>query len=141
MLFDFAQRLLYTLRQFENWRGIMAENWQPISFDCRTFNCADACCHYGVDVFPHERAALLEAGLAVPENFTEPEVDEMGQLLYRTQTNEYGCVFLLRSRGCRLHPTGKKPSICILYPRDHEEALDSYKDGDLPCYPTMMGTE
>ncbi len=119
----------------------MAQDWQPISFDCRTFDCADACCHYGVDVFPNERQALLDAGLARAEDFIGPEQDEAGDWLYRTRTNEYGCVFLLRSRGCHLHPTGKKPSVCIIFPRDHEEAHESYQAGDLPCYPAMTGAE
>lgn len=115
----------------------MTQHWQPISFDCTTFECKDACCRHGADVFPHERDQLVQAGLARPEDFVGPELDDAGDWLFRTRTNSRGCVFLLETRGCRLHPTGKKPAVCIIFPRDVAEVHEAYQDGDLPCYPAM----
>jgi Fe-S-cluster containining protein len=94
--------------------------------------CADQCCKYGVDVEIEEYHALIEHGLATPQDFTGPEEDE-GCLLYRTALGPRGCIFLLPERGCRLHNTGFKPVVCKIFPRDAEEALEAYEDGYLPC--------
>jgi hypothetical protein len=100
---------------------------------CMTIHCEDECCRHGVDVLPEERAALIANNLASPNDFTGPQEDEVGDLLYRTQRGPRGCVFLLPTRGCRLHSSGQKPSVCKDFPRDAEEILEAYQAGDLPC--------
>jgi hypothetical protein len=102
--------------------------------DCLKVDCHDECCRYGADVYPEEYAALLEAGLATPEEFTGPEEDEEdGVLLYRTALQARGCIFLKSTRGCRLHESGKKPYVCTIFPRDEAEALEAHLDGYLSC--------
>jgi hypothetical protein len=118
----------------------MSSNESPVHPSCSDFACSDECCRYGADVFPAEREQLLNEGLASPEEFIGPEVDEEGDLLYRTVVDGRGCKFLLEKRGCRLHAAGKKPLVCIIFPRNHDEAHASYMDGDLPCYPAMFST-
>jgi hypothetical protein len=101
--------------------------------DCLKFDCHDQCCQYGVDVYPEEYVALLEAGLATAADFTGPEEEEDGTLLYRTALSARGCIFLKSTRGCRLHESGKKPCVCTIFPRDEEEALEAHLDGYLSC--------
>ena len=108
-----------------------APDLQP---DCMVYPCHQECCSEGCDVWPRERAALLTAGLAAPSDFSEPYVDDAGDTLYRTSLSAAGgCVFLLESRGCRLHSTGLKPEVCILAPRSEAEADEMQGEGMLPC--------
>ena len=100
---------------------------------CMTFNCSDDCCRYGVDVEIEEYHNLISNRLAVPKDFTGPEKDENGYLLYRTKLGPRGCIFLRPDRGCSLHNSGCKPAVCKVFPRDYEEAKEAYKDGYLPC--------
>jgi len=100
---------------------------------CLTIHCKDECCRHGVDVVPEERASLISNNLANPADFTGPRTDEEGDVLYRTQLGPRGCVFLLSARGCRLHSSGQKPSVCKEFPRDAEEIQEAYEAGDLPC--------
>jgi len=100
---------------------------------CTTFQCADKCCRYGVDVLVEEYDKLIATHLAKPSDFTGPEADEDGVMLYRTALGRRGCIFLLPKRGCRLHNTEYKPSVCLVFPRDKAEALEAYHDGYLPC--------
>jgi Fe-S-cluster containining protein len=99
---------------------------------CLSFRCTDQCCTYGADVEIEEYRLLIEHGLATPGEFTGPEEDE-GFWLYRTALGPRGCIFLLPERGCRLHNTGFKPSVCRVFPRDAAEAKEAYEDGYLPC--------
>jgi Fe-S-cluster containining protein len=101
--------------------------------DCLKFNCNDLCCSYGADVYIEEYKLLLEKGLASPDDFTGPEEEDDGTLLYRTALGPRGCIFLKSTRGCRLHESGIKPYVCNVFPRDHEEALDAYNEGYLNC--------
>jgi hypothetical protein len=101
--------------------------------DCSTFPCREECCSVGVDVWPPERERLIDAGLALESDFTGPELDE-GDLLYRTAIGARGCVFLLPTRGCRLHVTGLKPSVCSEVPRDPEEVAELAGYGMMPCH-------
>jgi hypothetical protein len=101
--------------------------------DCLNFDCNDQCCQYGADVYPEEYAALLEAGLATQTDFTGPEEEEDGTLLYRTALDKRGCIFLKPTRGCRLHESGIKPYVCTIFPRDEEEAMEAHLDGYLSC--------
>jgi Fe-S-cluster containining protein len=100
---------------------------------CLTFRCADNCCKYGADVEIEEYHNLIANRLATPGDFTGPEEDENGFLLYRTALGPRGCIFLLPERGCRLHNTAFKPDVCKVFPRDDAEALEAYEDGYLPC--------
>jgi Fe-S-cluster containining protein len=108
---------------------------------CLEINCADLCCKYGVDVLPEEYDNLISHNLAQPGEFTGPEEDEEGVLLYRTREGKRGCVFLSDTRGCRLHNTQYKPSTCLVFPRDRAEALEAYQDGYLPCIRHYLGRE
>jgi len=101
--------------------------------DCRTFLCHEECCSAGCDVWPHERARLLDAALARADDFEGPYVDDDGDELYRTALAARGCVFLNERRGCRLHTTGLKPEVCVLVPRDEDEADEMAADDMLPC--------
>jgi Fe-S-cluster containining protein len=100
---------------------------------CLQYDCADLCCKYGVDVRLDEYANLIANHLAVPGEFTGPEEDEDGVLVFRTVEGIRGCVFLSTVRGCRLHNTPFKPIVCRLFPRNEAEALEAYGDGYLPC--------
>ena len=111
------------------------EEKKSIQWDCVSFPCGDACCQYGVDVFAHERDLLISAGTAMASDFSEPDTDEDGTIMYRTQTGPRGCVFLMDGRGCRLHISGHKPSTCHVWPRDFEEAMCAAGEGYLPCFP------
>ena len=106
---------------------------QVVQPDCLTYPCHEECCSVGCDVWPHEREALLAARLAAPADFTGPDCDEDGDLLYRTALGPRGCSFLDDARGCRLHDTGLKPEVCRLVPRDADEADEMVADGMLPC--------
>ncbi len=100
--------------------------------DCRTFPCKEECCSAGVDVWPEERQLLIDANLATEADFTGPELDEE-DLLYRTTLGSRGCVFLDAQRGCRLHVTGLKPSVCVDVPRDKEEVDEMFEENMMPC--------
>jgi len=102
--------------------------------DCQRFACKDECCSVGVDVWPHERQALIDDGLAESGDFTGPALDEEGDLLYRTALGNRGCVFLQPHRGCRLHRLGRKPETCVAVPRDAAEVARLVSLGMLPCY-------
>ncbi len=108
---------------------------------CLKIDCADLCCKYGVDVLPEEYANLIAQHLAEPGEFTGPEADEDGTMLYRTVEGKRGCIFLSSTRGCRLHDTQYKPIVCQLFPRDRAEALEAFQDGYLPCINHYMGRE
>jgi hypothetical protein len=110
-----------------------SEDHSTSSPDCLKFNCRDKCCMYGADVLPEEYAILISNHLADPGEFTGPEADEDGVMLYRTVEGKRGCIFLSATRGCRLHDTPYKPSVCQLFPRDQAEAQEAYEDGYLPC--------
>ena len=84
-------------------------------------------------MFADERQRMLDNAVATPENFTGPEDDE-GDLLYRTALGPRGCVFLHPNRGCRLHGTGYKPSVCSEVPRDAEEIAELVGYEMLPCH-------
>jgi hypothetical protein len=101
--------------------------------DCSTFPCREECCSVGVDVWPEERQRMIDDGVAGESDFTGPEDDD-GDLLYRTALGPRGCVFLLPTRGCRLHDTGYKPEVCTEVPRDAEEVAELAGYGMLPCH-------
>jgi Fe-S-cluster containining protein len=101
--------------------------------DCMNFDCNDLCCQHGADVYIEEYEVLLEKGLATADQFTGPEEDDDGTMLYRTGLGPRGCIFLNPTRGCRLHASGLKPYVCNVFPRDYEEALDAYNEGYLTC--------
>jgi hypothetical protein len=101
--------------------------------DCVSYPCGEECCSAGCDVWPRERAALLERGLAREADFVGPFLDDEGDWLYRTALGERGCVFLGARRGCRLHDTGLKPEVCVLAPRDPAEAAEMVEEQMLPC--------
>lgn len=104
--------------------------------DCLSFPCHQECCSEGCDVWPREREALLAAGVATAGDFSEAYEDEEGDVLFRTALGRgglSGCIFLLPTRGCRLHSTGLKPEVCSLVPRNHAEADEMQSDGMLPC--------
>lgn len=102
--------------------------------DCMTYPCQQECCSVGCDVWPHERSALLHHQLAAEADFHGPYQDEEGDWLYRTTLGERsGCIFLAETRGCRLHATGLKPSVCIVVPRSTKEADELAREGMLPC--------
>lgn len=76
----------------------------------------------------------MAAGMAVAADFSEAYVDEEGDTLFRTSVaDRAGCVFLLPTRGCRLHSTGLKPAVCALVPRNHVEADEMQAENMLPC--------
>jgi hypothetical protein len=110
------------------------EEKKPDQWDCFSFPCGDSCCQHGADVFPRERDALISAGIARASDFTRPKIDEEGTKLYRTRKTSRGCVFLMEDRGCRLHVTGYKPSVCSEWPRNYEEARCAAGEGYLPCF-------
>jgi Fe-S-cluster containining protein len=116
------------------------ESRKQIHPPCLTFHCADECCRYGADVEIEEYRRLIDRGLATADEFTGPEEDE-GFWMYRTALGPRGCVFLLPGRGCRLHDTGFKPGVCMVFPRDAAEAKEAYEDGYLPCVAEMFRTE
>ena len=101
--------------------------------DCVTFPCHEECCSEGCDVWPRERDALLQAGLARSSDFSESYEDDDGDTLFRTATTTRGCVFLNPTRGCRLHVTGLKPEVCVLAPRHEAEANEMRDEAMLPC--------
>jgi Fe-S-cluster containining protein len=98
-----------------------------------TFPCAQECCSAGVDVWPEERDRMIQDGVARETDFTGPEADEWGDVLYRTAVGARGCVFLRESRGCSLHGGPYKPSVCIEVPRDEDELDEMEQDAMLPC--------
>ena len=104
------------------------------TFDCLGFPCNDACCTFGADIRPEERERLIQEGLATHVDFTGPRKDANGRLLYRTRLGPRGCIFLLPSRGCRLHKSGNKPATCQSFPHDQAEAEAMFREGALPCY-------
>ena len=120
-----------TNRQMKN----EAEEKELTQWDCVSFPCGDSCCQHGVDVFAHERDLLISVGTAIASDFSEPNTDETGTIMYRTQTGPRGCVFLMDGRGCRLHISGHKPLTCHVWPRDFEEAMCAAGEGYLPCFP------
>ena len=101
--------------------------------DCLTYPCQQDCCSVGCDVWPRERTALLARGLGSEADFVGPYTDDEGDELFRTAVGVRGCVFLRDDRGCRLHDTGLKPSVCILAPRDPDEVDEMEEEGLLPC--------
>ena len=111
-----------------------SENNEVPQWDCFAFTCEDACCQYGVDVFEEERNRLISAGKATAADFLRPKTDKAGTRLYRTKTGPRGCVFLLDERGCRLHASGHKPSVCRLWPRTFQEAKRAAGNDYLPCF-------
>ena len=107
--------------------------------DCMQVDCGDACCGVGVDVWPTERALLLDRGLAGAADFTGPTIDEAGDTLYRTAIGLRGCVFLHPDRrGCRLHHLGVKPSTCTTFPADEDDVITMQEAGLLPCLPPLI---
>ena len=104
-----------------------------VSPDCVSYPCREECCGAGCDVWPHERTALLDRGLARPSDFDELYQDDEGDWLYRTALGPRGCTFLDEKRGCRLHTSGLKPEVCIAVPRDAAEADEMTADRMLPC--------
>ena len=107
--------------------------------DCMTFACDDACCRFGVDVWPRELERLVAAGAATPADFTGPELDEEDDLLYRTALGTRGCVFLNGDRGCRLHGTDLKPITCIRMPSSDRDVEEMLADGIMPCCEAPAG--
>ncbi len=101
--------------------------------DCKTFPCADECCFFGADVWPAERERIVRDGLGTEDEFTGPYQDDEGDTLWRTATSQRGCVFLLPTRGCRLHVSGHKPSACVEFPVDAADADEMKDEGKLPC--------
>jgi len=101
--------------------------------DCRTFPCHDECCFFGADVWPQERARIVRDGLGTEDEFTGPYDDTEGDTLYRTAVGTRGCVFLLPTRGCRLHVSGHKPEACIEFPVDAADADEMVAEDKLPC--------
>ncbi len=112
-----------------------------ITPDCTTFPCQEECCSAGCDVWPHERAALLDQGLAHLPDFEGPYEDDDGDWMYRTAIRSRGCTFLGEKRGCVLHDTGLKPEVCSAVPRDAAEVNEMVADGMLPCWRTVVSSE
>lgn len=104
-------------------------------WDCFSFPCGDSCCQHGVDVFSHERELLISEGVATAADFSGPRTDRDGSVMYRTRKGPRGCVFLQDERGCRLHVSGHKPSVCCVWPRTFQEAKRAAGMGYLPCFP------
>jgi Fe-S-cluster containining protein len=100
--------------------------------DCMDFDCADACCRYGADVFPDEYQRIISSNAASEKEFSKPYKSD-GDILYRTRVRKGGCIFLRPERGCRLHATGK-PITCQHFPRTLKEAREAYTYGYLPCF-------
>ena len=120
--------------------------------------CADACCHYGVDI-DAENVKRLELHAADIEAFTgisraawfieelEDDAEFPGGKSQRTATDEHGCVFLARhGRGCMLHGFALakgldyhdfKPIVSALFPLTFGEGTltlaDEALDGSLVC--------
>jgi Fe-S-cluster containining protein len=113
---------------------------QTIHPPCLSYHCTDQCCTYGADVEIGEYHRLIASHLAQPGEFTGPEEDE-GVWLYRTALGPRGCVFLKPERGCRLHDTNFKPSVCRIFPRDFAEAREAFEDGYLPCVEAALKAE
>jgi len=76
---------------------------------------------------------MIDDGIAAATDFTGPEMDDEDEL-YRTAVGPRGCVFLEPTRGCRLHATGYKPSVCTEVPRDAEEVAELVGYEMLPCH-------
>jgi hypothetical protein len=106
-----------------------AEMW-----DCFSFPCSDSCCQHGVDVLARERDLLISDGKATASDFLSPETDKTGATTYRTRKGPRGCVFLMDERGCKLHSSGHKPSVCCAWPRTFHEAKSAANDDYLPCF-------
>jgi Fe-S-cluster containining protein len=104
--------------------------------DCMGFDCGDACCHYGADVWPDEYNRLISSKVATEKDFSKPYRCE-GDVLYRTRVRNGGCVFLQPERGCRLHATGDKPVTCQNFPRNRRVARQAYSYGYLPCFASI----
>lgn len=98
-----------------------------------TYACKDDCCGSGCDVWPHERAALLAAGLAVDSDFVDPYSVDGSDGLVRTALGPRGCVFLKADRGCRLHGSGLKPDVCVTAWASPASADAMQAEGLLPC--------
>ena len=111
-----------------------AEEKELTQWDCFSFPCGDSCCQHGVDVFMHERDLLISVGIAIASDFSEPNTDETGTIMYRTQIGPRGCVFLMNERGCRLQISGHKPLVCREWPRTFHEAMLAASEGYLPCF-------
>jgi len=114
---------------------------ESAQWDCVSFPCGDSCCQHGVDVFAHERDLLISAGTALESDFSGPNTDEDGAVMYRTQIGPRGCVFLMDGRGCRLHISGHKPLTCHVWPRTFQEAQCAAGEGYLPCFPLRYNKE
>ena len=110
-------------------------------WDCFSFPCGDSCCQHGADVFAHERDLLISAGKASASDFSGPTTDKTGDILYRTRTGPRGCVFLMDERGCRLHVSGVKPSVCSVWPRNYREAKRAANENYLPCFSLRYNQE
>jgi Fe-S-cluster containining protein len=111
-----------------------AEEKELTQWDCVSFPCGDSCCQHGVDIFAHERDFLISVGTAIASDFSEPNTDESGTIMYRTKKGPRGCVFLMDERGCRLQISGHKPLICRVWPRTFQEAMHAASEGYLPCF-------
>ena len=118
-----------------------AEEKELTQWDCVSFPCEDSCCQHGVDVFAHERDLLISVGKAIASDFSEPNTDETGTIMYRTQIGPRGCVFLMNERGCRLHISGHKPLVCHVWPRTFQEAMCAASEGYLPCFSLRYNKE
>jgi Fe-S-cluster containining protein len=108
---------------------------EVLEWDCVSFPCGDSCCQHGVDVFAHERDALISLGKATAADFLRPKTDKTGTKMYRTKIGSRGCVFLQDDRGCSLHISGHKPSVCCEWPRTFQEAKRAAGENYLPCFP------
>jgi Fe-S-cluster containining protein len=117
------------------------EEKNETQWDCFSFPCADSCCQHGADVFEKERDLLISAGIATASHFSGPKKDKTGTVLYRTQIGTRGCVFLMDDRGCRLHVSGHKPSVCCEWPRTFREAKRAAGEDYLPCFPLRYSQE
>lgn len=115
------------------------EEKEASPWDCCSFPCGDSCCQHGVDVFEHERNLLIAAGKASTADFLKPKTDKTGTTVYRTKTGPRGCVFLLDERGCSLHISGHKPSVCREWPRTFQEAKHAAGKDYLPCFSHRYG--
>jgi len=120
---------------------IESEKIKMLQWDCFSFPCGDSCCQHGADVFAHERDYLISLGMASASDFSGPQTDETGDVLYRTKTGSRGCVFLLDQRGCRLHLSGHKPSVCREWPRNFQEARQAADKDYLPCFSLRYAQE
>lgn len=127
----------------ENFMSIITANKMPHKksdespkepWDCCSFPCGDSCCQHGADVFEKERDWLIQTGQAEATDFSGPRTDQDGDVMYRTKTGPRGCVFLQETRGCRLHASGHKPSVCREWPRNYQEACQAARSHYLPCF-------